>query len=420
MDDAVQALAGAVSEHLHGRAEDIVNEWVEWVLSRESAPPAERLSFSGVRNHIPPVIENLGHYVRNPVFAVREEMLGHLRMHGRIRRDQGYDLGDTMAELDGLSHMVMRTVEGKILEVGDEHGLEAALTVFGRLSAGLRAMSFVTLGVYRESEQDWAQELGHRLAEFGRTVAHELRSPLNSISLSAEVLDDPRMGAQDDQRHQQLQVIRKAVAHAGGLLHDIDMLAMVESAQTTSRAISIPALLEGSREELAPRADAVGVILRFPAQPPDVAVESVVAQLALTNLLSNAIKYSDPDKPKRHVEVRVQAYLDQDPAMVEFEVEDNGLGIADHLQPRVFQRHFRAHPETAEGTGLGLAITQDLVTERGGSVELTSREGSGTCVTVRLQAMGSANTSRDFSGESLMHQAVRELLQGSDQEGSGR
>lgn len=396
----------------------MVGQWVDWVRERASNPAVESLSLKAVLNHIPPVVESLGHYVINPTYAVREEMLGHLKMHGQIRRDQGYDIRDVMAELDGLSHLIMHRMQAEVLAsdeaAGQRFGLKAALTVFGRLSGGLRALAFVTLGVYRDSEEDRRQELARRLAEFGRTIGHELRSPLNSISLSASVLEHAELWSDEARRGHQLGVIRTAVQHAEGLLYDIDLLAMVQSAQSAPRMNPLPVVLEAVREEMLARAKARDVELDLAPSPPRLSVETVVAQLTLTNVISNAIKYCDPDKDSRWVKVLATTDESADATYVVLEVEDNGLGIPGELQSRVFQRHFRGHPDVAEGTGLGLAITHELLVERGGRIDVESEEGRGTCVRVRLPAIDAdsvAAYTRSERPEGLMHLAVRELVE---------
>ena len=352
-------------------------------------------------------------YLVNPTYAIREEMLSHLRMHGQIRRDQGYDVRDVMAELDGLSHLIMRRMQAEAVTSGDDYALDEALTVFGRLSAGLRAMAFVTVGVYRDTETDRRQELARRLAEFGRTIGHELRSPLHAISLSAEVLEDPGYFADDEKRAQQLDIIRSGVKHAEGLLYDIDLLAMVESAHTVSRMSPLPTVMEFVRDELMARATSHDVTLEFDPTVPRLLVETVVAQLVLTNLVNNAIKYCDRQKDERWVKIRAEEAGAEDSLFVLLEVKDNGIGIPADFQSRVFQRHFRAHPEVAEGTGLGLAITHELVVERGGSIDLASEEGRGTTMRVKLRALDADSVdayTRGEGPEGLMHSSVRELL----------
>jgi signal transduction histidine kinase len=158
------------------------------------------------------------------------------------------------------------------------------------------------------------------------------------------------------------------------------LLAMTEAAQTEARMGALPGLLEAVREELVARAGARGVRMEISDQLPRIAVERVVAQLALANVIGNSIKYCDPGKKDRWVRVSASVSHHEDTPFACLVVEDNGLGIPEQYRSRVFQRGFRAHPAVADGTGLGLTITRQLVLERGGTIDLTSEEGRGTRV----------------------------------------
>jgi signal transduction histidine kinase len=100
----------------------------------------------------------------------------------------------------------------------------------------------------------------------------------------------------------------------------------------------------------------------------------------LLNLLINAYKFTGEDK---RIEVRA---FDQGNEVV-LEVKDNGIGISARDRRRIFQPFFRIDDRLrakAAGAGLGLAITRTLVLAHGGTIEAHSRQGRGTCMTVRL------------------------------------
>lgn len=93
------------------------------------------------------------------------------------------------------------------------------------------------------------------------------------------------------------------------------------------------------------------------------------------NLVWNAINYSDPSKLERWV--RLGAEREGEGAWRLY-VADNGRGIPDAAQERIFERCFRAHPEVQGGTGLGLSIVADAVQQMGERISLESRDGEGT------------------------------------------
>ena len=102
----------------------------------------------------------------------------------------------------------------------------------------------------------------------------------------------------------------------------------------------------------------------------------------LSKLLSNAIKYSRPAGG----EIRYRAWTEGDEVV--FEVADNGIGIAPELLARAFTAFERlgAERSTVAGTGLGLALSRQLVEAMGGSIDVRSELGQGSCFTVRMAA----------------------------------
>jgi signal transduction histidine kinase len=412
MSNDDQNLFDHAGERLQELADPLVDRWISWVRTRINNPAVETLPERALRNHIPPVIDSLGQYLANPSLAIRSEMLNHLRLHAQMRRDQGYDVQDLLAEFDGLSHLIVSTLQREVVARWNDNSMNDILTLFARLTTGLRAIAFVTVGVFERSEDERRHEMARKLSEFAHTISHELRTPVQSARLGALMLLQDQV---DDDRHaraRQAEMIQAAMDRIEGLLEDIDLLAMTEAAQMQARMGALPGLLEAIREELIARAKARDVRLEFADSLPRVAVERVVAQLALANVIGNAIKYADPQKQERWVRVSASVRQQEDTPFVSLVVEDNGLGIPEEYRSRVFQRGFRAHPETAEGTGLGLTITQELVLERGGAIDLKSEEGRGTRVTITLRATDaeSGKASATTQPEDLMRQSIGALL----------
>jgi len=103
-------------------------------------------------------------------------------------------------------------------------------------------------------------------------------------------------------------------------------------------------------------------------------------QRAVGNLVSNALAHTPPGKS-------VVLGASVEPAGVRIEVSDTGVGIPAEALPRVFDRFFRvdeSRSQASGGTGLGLAIVQSIMLLHGGNVEIASRVGQGTQVTLRL------------------------------------
>ncbi len=103
---------------------------------------------------------------------------------------------------------------------------------------------------------------------------------------------------------------------------------------------------------------------------------------AVSNLVSNAIAHTPG-------EGSVALAASAKDGEIRIKISDTGIGIPAEAVPTVFDRFFRVDPSRSKnsgGTGLGLAIVQSIVTLHGGSAEISSELGSGTCVTLRIPA----------------------------------
>src|SRR6185436_17886027 len=134
-----------------------------------------------------------------------------------------------------------------------------------------------------------------------------------------------------------------------------------------------------------------------PAGLPEVMVDRSIIVRALVNLIENALQ-AMPDGGALAVSARAANGPTGD-ARVVIEVRDTGCGIPDALLPRLFEPYFSTK---SGGTGLGLGLARRAVEEHGGTLELRSREGQGTVVTLALPAAvvttGSAPAGRGPQG----------------------
>ncbi|HVR27520.1 MAG TPA: ATP-binding protein, partial [Candidatus Polarisedimenticolia bacterium] len=117
-----------------------------------------------------------------------------------------------------------------------------------------------------------------------------------------------------------------------------------------------------------------------PNQPVFAQLDRTLLQRAVGNLISNALAHTPPGKS-------VVLGASAESAAVRIEVSDTGVGIPPEALPRVFDRFFRVDPsrsQTSGESGLGLAIVQSIMQLHGGNVEIASKVGQGTQVTLRV------------------------------------
>jgi signal transduction histidine kinase len=234
-----------------------------------------------------------------------------------------------------------------------------------------------------------ARELAQLKSDFVSTVSHELKTPLTSIRMFAEMLEQGVAQGDPVKMARYHGVIVQESQRLGLLIANLLDYAQIEKG--TRRY----AQLRQDIAELARHAAATFETLRDPGRdgrnPLDVAVspEAMRAEVevdrdvvigAVLNLLANAAKYGGAAGP---IEIRVDA----DAGAAWIGVRDHGPGIPPAEQARIFREFYRA-PEAyrsgVEGTGLGLALVKRHIEELGGTVEVASAVGEGATFTIRL------------------------------------
>ena len=222
--------------------------------------------------------------------------------------------------------------------------------------------------------------LVRRSAEFRRRfvqdLSHELRSPLTVLRTTVESIEgevDPRLAA----------MLIRQVERLDRLTAELYDLATIEAGHVELRleTVSLSGAVRDVVVDLSPEAEAAEVEIRIDFDD-DLECWSDRRGLyrVIRNLVDNAIKYNRPGGW-----VKVRGFPEDGLPVIE--VEDNGEGIPSGELQAVLQRFYRvdrARTPGDGGLGLGLAIVKHMVQALGGSLELDSREGVGTKVTVRL------------------------------------
>jgi signal transduction histidine kinase len=232
-----------------------------------------------------------------------------------------------------------------------------------------------------------ARELAQLKSDFVSTVSHELKTPLTSIRMFAEMLDQGVAQGDADKMRRYHSVIIQESQRLGLLIANLLDYAQIERGTrryVPGRELVGPlakhaVTLFESLTEAATR-NQVAVDVSAEAMAAEVLVDRDVVVQAVLNLLANARKYGGPDKA---IEVDVGA----DELAAWIAVRDHGPGIPAHEQARIFREFYRspeAYRSGVEGTGLGLALVKRHVEALGGTVEVDSQPGHGARFTIRL------------------------------------
>jgi signal transduction histidine kinase len=222
------------------------------------------------------------------------------------------------------------------------------------------------------------------VARFLRTVTHDLRQPIATTRTMLSVLADGYAGPLGLSQAELVGRVERRLEFLQALVDDLIDLAAADLGPEAGAGHSCPSLGSLAREvcsrfEPAARATAVRLECEACPQALVVAADACDVALALDHLVSNAVKYA----PGGHVRVAVEAGDDA----VLLVVSDTGVGIPDEARPHLFEEFFRAENAKAidpQGTGLGLAIVKAVADRCGFAIDVESREGQGTTVTVRL------------------------------------
>ena len=223
--------------------------------------------------------------------------------------------------------------------------------------------------------------------EFTANVSHELKTPLQSIMGSAELIENGLVKPDDLPRF--VGHIRTEAARLVTLIDDIIRLSQLdEGGEMPFETVDLFALAQETAQTLRPAAEARGISIQVSGGP--VAMRSVRRLLAETiyNLCDNAVKYN-------HDGGSVDICVERQANQAVLTVRDTGIGIPPEQQERVFERFYRvdkSHSRQSGGTGLGLSIVKHAVAYLGGRIELESTPDRGTTVRVTLPPAGSTET----------------------------
>jgi signal transduction histidine kinase len=222
-----------------------------------------------------------------------------------------------------------------------------------------------------------AQHAAEMRRDLVAVVAHDLKNPLNAVSMAAALLSKSApAGSDGDRSRRQSGIITRATDRMNRLIHDLLDVSAIDAGRLE---------LELSAHRVGPLVSEALESMGQLAQERQITLERVVAADAETlaalcdrerllqvfsNLIGNAIKYTEPGS---RITVSAQCV----DGALSFAVADTGPGIADEHVPHLFDRFWRVRGRKRDGTGLGLWIVKGLVEAHGGTVSVDTAVGAG-------------------------------------------
>ncbi len=252
---------------------------------------------------------------------------------------------------------------------------------------GVLTRTFNDMAVQLEDTLDDLKRSEQMRREFVANVSHELRTPITGVKSYAETLAaDPDMPA--DTRERFLNVILNESDRMTKIVQDLLTLSRFDagSFEFSFDEFSFETSVRGVYNAVRMEAQAHGHVFVLEVEPgiPRIRGDKARVEQVLMNMVSNAIKYTK-DGGRITIKAGVRG------GEVWCSVKDNGIGIPKDDTTKVFDRFYRvdkARSRESGGTGLGLSIAQEIVVRHGGRIDLKSRLGHGTTITVWLPVEG--------------------------------
>jgi two-component system phosphate regulon sensor histidine kinase PhoR len=234
-------------------------------------------------------------------------------------------------------------------------------------------------------------EMNQLKDDFVAAVSHELRTPLTSIQGYVKTLLRPDASFDANQERAFLKIIERQSDRLRHLIEDLLVASRLQSEAMHSAftTFSLPALVRQVVDEFGERVRDYNVRIDFEEDVPFVMSDPVKMHQILSNLVDNAFKYSPEGST-----VRIHGERRDDTVVVT--IEDNGCGVPEELQQRIFDRFYQVDQSTTRkigGTGLGLYICRKLADAVDGKVwlERSDENGSAFSMSVPYRPAGSSS-----------------------------
>ena len=235
--------------------------------------------------------------------------------------------------------------------------------------------------------RDRSESASMAKSHFLANMSHELRTPLNAIIGYAMLLQEDAQDAGATEAVSDLDRILRAARHLLMLINDILDLSKIEAGkdEVDYSPVNVRTLIEETMVAIGPRAATTDV--RFEMVLPDEDVymqtDNLKVRQCLVNLLSNAFKFTEHGHVKLNVELKNSEFG----PVVQFCVEDTGIGISPEKVEKLFDAFVQADTTTTQnfgGTGLGLTITRKLASLLGGKLTVESEKDRGSVFTLTI------------------------------------
>lgn len=279
---------------------------------------------------------------------------------------------DRSCDMSAAVRSAMESGHGRLHE---RHGGRIYQVDVSRIDSDGAAIGTVIL-VFDVTEQESAEQMRR---EFTANVSHELKTPLQGIIGSAELIENGMVQPEDMPRF--VGHIRAEAQRLVTLIGDIIRLSQLDEGEVLPKErLDLLEVAQGAADDLQAEAEKKNVHLSVSGEPVEFEGVRQLIYEVVYNLGDNAIKYNVDGGS-------VSINVSSDGKNAKLTVSDTGIGIAAEDQSRIFERFYRvdkSHSKESGGTGLGLSIVKHAVQYHGGRISMDSAPGKGTSISVSL------------------------------------
>jgi signal transduction histidine kinase len=284
-----------------------------------------------------------------------------------------------------------------------EDSRRQSLKIFAHKKEGYFEKEILPISITPDGESE-PRQVGHVIilrnvtkykeVDFAKTnfiaaVSHELKTPISSIKMSVQLLENKRIGHLNEEQTQLLDGIQEDANRLLTITGELLNITQIESGniQLSIMPVDVKELLVYAINALKVQAEQKHIQFAIECSDPISKMQADNEKTAwvLTNLVSNAVRYSHENST---VYLSVKEYGDK----VEISVKDTGMGIAPEYREKIFNRYFRVPGTQKEGHGLGLSISKEFIEAQGGEIRVASEVGEGSTFTVSLNRYASKQT----------------------------
>jgi PAS domain S-box-containing protein len=225
------------------------------------------------------------------------------------------------------------------------------------------------------------KELDSAKTNFIATVSHEFKTPISSIKMSLQLLENEQIGKLNEEQSNLLEGIKDDTNRLLKITGELLNMTQLESGniQLSILPVDPKEIVQYAVNATKVQADQkqITVELDMSDKISNILADNEKTAWVITNLISNAIRYSYDNSV-------ISLSVKETPKHVKISVKDTGQGIAPQYKDKIFERYFRVPGTKKEGTGLGLAISKEFIEAQGGQISVESEFGAGSTFTLTL------------------------------------